>query len=79
MKISEIPPTPPEPKYCLELTKDQLIALGFLSFRHEMQTSGFSTFYRNLPEDLKISIVNQTKSNPQFEKVTTTLVVDWDA
>lgn len=38
MRLTEIfpDPIPPPPKYRLELTEEELVALGLLSYRHEI-------------------------------------------
>ena len=63
MKVTVNPPTPPEPTYVLELTKDQLVALGVLSHRHEVKHrsdpkwGGPRTFLACLPPDVQNEVV----------------------
>lgn len=80
MKITEIPPTPPEPKYNLELTREQLVALGILSYRHETQkTSSLISFYRSLPEDIRNESAKAGQPSKHLRREATDLEVDWDA
>lgn len=77
MKITVNPPTPPEPTYVLELTKDQLVALGVLSYRHEyVGGSGSTSFYRSLPWDIQ-SAVGGVSRRMAPDPATSNPPVDW--
>lgn len=84
MKITTRPPQPPEPTYVLELTKDQLVALGMLSFRHEVRSKGdgSATFYDLLPQDVhnavRASVEDVTRVSKSHIAGVTLLTTDWD-
>lgn len=78
MKITVKPPTPPEPAYVLELTKDQLVALGVLSWRHEIRRQAGRTFLDNLPPEVR-EWVEKAVPNSVDTKATSYIGVDWTA
>lgn len=66
------------PVYVLELTKEQLVALGALSYRHEHLAGG--TFYRQLPRELQSAAEDAVISNTMPVTLHTTQTgVDWSA
>lgn len=60
-------------KYKLELSEEQLIALGLLSYRHEEVPINGVTFYKMLPMHIKDEVdtaatkVNQNSTNTKLE------------
>lgn len=75
------PPVPPPPrKHTLELTNDQLLALGLLSYRHESRDVG-ATFWDHLPDEERrvvLSMVTTEFVNQNSDRSTKTRV-DWGA
>lgn len=71
MKISRVK----NPEYVLELTYDELVALGILGYRHEDVRGVRQGFYRSLPSEIRVAV---EKLAPRNGDKTTPLGIEWE-